>query len=111
MNEVQVASDILELADLCHWNKEQFANIADFILNRLLLVSEGKEIQRLRSSEELFPYIFQLAQAGDQLQPLSREDVYQAYLSHCDDPSLVDKLLGCDGCTEETTSPIFKNVE
>ena len=98
--KVQVASDLLELADLCGGNKKQFADIADFILNRLLLINEGNGVQRLRMSNEFRPYILQLQQAGNQLQPLSREDAYQALLPFCKSPFLVDRLFGCDGVAD-----------
>lgn len=94
---VQVASDLLELADLCGGDKKQFAAVADFIVNRLLLVNQCNGVERLRTDDELRPYIIQLMQAGSSLQPLSREDAYQACLPYCENPSLINKLLGCDG--------------
>lgn len=97
----QVASDLLELADLCGWHKKQFADIADFILNRVLLVAQGPGVQRLRTADELRPYILQLEQAGGLLQPLSREDTYQAFLPQCEDAYLIDQLLGREGVADK----------
>ena len=93
----QVASDILELADLCGWDKKQFADVADFIVNRILTTNKGGGLRQARSADELRSYVFQLEQAGGQLQPLSREDAYQAYLPCSNNPFLIDKLLGRDG--------------
>lgn len=94
---IQYANDMLELADLCNWNKNSFASIAHFIVNRILLVDIAQGKQRQRTSEELSQYILKLMQAGSDLKPLSREDTYQACLPFVDNPFLIDVLLGRDG--------------
>lgn len=97
----KIASDMLELADLCGGDKALFANIAEFIANRILLTDVKQGIQELRTREELNTYVFQLLQAGGSLQPLSREETYHHMLPSCDDPFLIDRLLGHDGADVE----------
>jgi hypothetical protein len=63
----------------------------------VLLVQIEVGTQRLRTPDELNAYIFQFMQAGGPLQPLSREDAFQAFLPCSDDPYLVDRLLGRQG--------------
>lgn len=103
-----VASDMLELADICGWDKKAFARASHFIVNRILLKDLGQGMQKLRSPEELNPYIFQLMEAGEKLQPLTREEAYQAYLPQSNDPFLIDALLGRDGKRFKQT-PIQEN--
>ena len=101
----QVANDMLELAELCGWDKRKFADMSDFIVNRLLLVKEGPGLQRPRTNDELRPYIFQLEQAGAQLQPVSREDACQYFVTALDNPFLADQLLDRDDTQELGAKP------
>lgn len=88
---------MLTLAELCDWNKEKFVEIADFIVNRILLCETPEGNQRQRTMKELNHYVLSLFNAGNSLQPLTREELCNEWLPNAKSPYLIYKLLGHDG--------------
>lgn len=92
----KVENDLRELAKLCG-NKERFAAVADFIVNRILLV-EKKNARHLRSFTELNHYMTKLLDASGMMhETVSREVALQTLTTGCNQPSLLQALLGQDG--------------
>ena len=112
----QIEDSIQELLRLCHLNKTNFVQVADCIVNRILMVDEGCGLQRLRTSKELAPYILQLMQAGsDQPVARSKDQKISVRIEAKDDASdliarleLLDKIYSPDRAVAE--KPVNRKV-